>query len=52
MLSYEDIKNYCANYKIENGIVIEKNSNRQINEKKRIMIKTQNSVEEVSRGSK
>ena len=32
MLSYEDIKNYCANYKIENGIVIEKNSDRQIND--------------------
>lgn len=30
MLSYEEIMNYCSNYKIDNGIVIDKNTNQQV----------------------
>ena len=30
MLSYEDIMNYCSNYRVENGNVFDKNTNQQI----------------------
>lgn len=30
MLQVEDIKNYCTNYKVENGKVIDKNTNQQV----------------------
>lgn len=30
MLNYEEIMNYCLNYKIENGVVIDKNSNQKV----------------------
>lgn len=30
MLSYEEIMLYCSNYKIDNGIVIDKNTNQQV----------------------
>ena len=30
MLSYEDIMNYCFNYRVENGNVFDKNTNQQI----------------------
>lgn len=30
MLSYEEIMNYYSNYKIDNGIVIDKNTNQQV----------------------
>ena len=30
MLTYEEIMNYCSNYKIENGIVIDKRTNQQV----------------------
>lgn len=41
MLSYEEIMNYCSNYKIDNGIVIDKNTNQQvINEEIVLRVKT------------
>lgn len=30
MLNYEEIMNYCLNYKIENGAVVDKHSNQQV----------------------
>ncbi len=30
MFNYEEIIKYCSNYKIENGIVIDKTSNQQV----------------------
>ena len=30
MLTYEEILNYCSNYKIENGIVFDKRTNKQV----------------------
>ncbi len=30
MLSYEEIMNYCSNYRVENGNVFDKNTNQQI----------------------
>lgn len=41
MLSYDDIKNYCSLYKVENGVVFEKASNKQITDENLILkIKT------------
>ena len=37
MLSYEEIKNYCTNYKIENGTVIEKSSNKPVTDEETIL---------------
>ena len=37
MLSYEEIKNYCTNYKVENGIVIEKSSNKPVTDEETIL---------------
>ena len=30
MLNYEEVMSYCSNYKVENGIVIDKNTNHQV----------------------
>lgn len=30
MLSYEEIMNFCSNYMIQNGVVIDKNTNQQV----------------------
>lgn len=43
MLSYEDIMNYCSNYKIENGFVFDKNTNQQIIDEN-IILKVKSSV--------
>lgn len=37
MLSYEEIMNYCSNYKIDNGIVIDKNTNQQVVDEETIL---------------
>lgn len=37
MLSYEEIMNYCSNYKIDNGIVIDKNTNQQVIDEETIL---------------
>ena len=38
MLSYEEIMNYCSNYKIDNGIVIDKNTNQQVIDEEIVLI--------------
>lgn len=43
MLSYEEIKNYCTNYKIENGIIIDKNTNQSVTDED-IILKVKSSV--------
>ena len=37
MLSYEEIMNYCTNYRIENGNVFDKNTNQQILDEETIL---------------
>ena len=37
MLQVEDIKNYCTNYKIENGNVIDKNTNNVVQDENIIL---------------
>lgn len=43
MLSYEDIINYCSNYRIENGIVFDKNTNQQIDDED-IILRVKSSI--------
>lgn len=43
MLSYEEIMNYCSNYKIDNGIVIDKNTNQQVIDEE-IVLKVKTSI--------
>ena len=43
MLSYEEIINYCSNYKIENGIVIDKKTNKKVVDEE-IILKVKSSV--------
>ena len=37
MLSYEEIMNYCSNYRIENGNIFDKNTNQQILDEETIL---------------
>src|SRR5574344_154941 len=43
MLSYEEVINYCSNYRINNGIVIEKLTNKQVIDED-IILKVKSSV--------
>lgn len=37
MFSYEELMNYCSNYRIEKGIVFDKNTNQQIKDEETIL---------------
>lgn len=37
MLSYEEIMDYCSNYKIDNGVVIDKRTNKQVIDEETIL---------------
>ena len=43
MLTYDEIMKYCSDYKIENGIVVDKKSNQQITDEN-IVLKVKSSV--------
>ena len=43
MLSYEEIMNYCSNYRVENGNVFDKNTNQQIIDED-IILKVKSSI--------
>ena len=43
MLSYEEIMNYCSNYRVENGNVFDKNTNQQILDED-IILKVKSSI--------
>ena len=43
MLSYEEIMNYCSNYRVENGKVFDKNTNQQILDED-IILKVKSSI--------
>lgn len=43
MLTYEEILNYCSNYKIENGIVFDKRTNKQVLDED-IILKVKSSI--------
>lgn len=43
MLSYEDIMNYCSNYRVENGNVFDKNTNQQILDEN-VILKVKSSI--------
>lgn len=43
MLSYEEIMNYCSNYRVENGNVFDKNTNHQILDED-IILKVKSSI--------
>lgn len=43
MLSYEEIMNYCSNYRVKNGNVFDNNTNQQILDKD-IILKVKSSI--------
>lgn len=43
MLSYEEIMNYCSNYRVENGNVFDKNTNQQVIDED-IILKVKSSI--------
>ena len=43
MLNYEDIMNYCSNYRVENGSVFNKKTNQQVFDEE-IILKVKASV--------